>query len=281
MAGQAASEKRSGGIRSGDYWGQGALAVAFLCLALAAPAWAAQWQRTFTPSGPAVLNLNTSEGGVVVTAWDQNQVQVTVQTRGWSIGPGGVQVQASQAGGTVAVRVRAPRQQFAWGDHDIHITVQAPRRTQLHIRTGDGDLRVAGLRGPLWLKTGDGDIRGSDLQTPSLVARTGDGNIRMAGQFAAIEAGTGDGDIHLNAAPGSRVSTAWMLRSGDGNLTVAVPADLAAEVDARTSDGAIHLHAPVQVSGPADGHHLHGQLHGGGGLIALRSGDGTITLATD
>lgn len=262
-------------------WTGCAVVAMALLLGSAVPAWAAQWQRTFTLSGPATVRLDTSQGGVVVSAWDQNQVAVTVRTQGWSIGPNGVRVDASQAGAAISIRIQTPRHSWSWGDHGVHVTLQVPRQTQIHLHTDDGDLRLSGVHGPVWLRTGDGDILGRNLQAPHLVARTGDGNIRLDGQFAALEAGTGDGDIHLQADAGSRVANAWMLRSGDGNLAVSVPDRLGAEVDARTGDGSIRFDAPVQVNGPLDPHHVHGKLHGGGGLIALRSGDGSITLAAN
>ncbi|MGH9490083.1 MAG: DUF4097 family beta strand repeat-containing protein [Terriglobales bacterium] len=256
--------------------------VAAVVVAIAvAPAWAAQWQRSYPVTGPAVLRLDTSVGGVVINGGSQGQVQVQVQARGWTIGPGGVRIVAHQEGNTVTVEIHAPQHTWGWADHDLHVTVAVPRQTRLHIHTGDGDLRVTGVDGTAWLRTGDGDIVGRDLRAPDLVARTGDGNIRVSGRLAAVEAGTGDGDIHLDAEAGSRVNNAWMLRSGDGNLTVTVPEGLAADLDARTGDGSIRVNAPIAMNGTMSSNHVSGQIHGGGGLIALRSGDGTITVRTN
>lgn len=246
-----------------------------------APAWAAShWQRTFQLTGPAALRLSTSQGGVQVRSWDENSIQVRVRVRGWSIGPDGVRITARQNGGEVTVRIRTPRHDWGWADHDVHVWLMAPRRVRLHLRSGDGDLNIRGVNGPIWLRSGDGDITAEALASGDLVAHSGDGNLRLTGRFGSVQASSGDGDIHFQADTGSAVRGAWMLRTGDGNLSVELPAGLAADVDARTGDGSIHLEG-VQLQSGADRHHVHGQLHGGGGLVALRTGDGSIRLARD
>ncbi|MGH9533756.1 MAG: DUF4097 family beta strand repeat-containing protein [Terriglobales bacterium] len=263
----------------GGHWGSRALGAAVLASCLALPAWAAQWQRTFPVTGSAVLRLMTRQGGVRVNSWDQSQIQVNVSARGWQIGPGGVRVEARQAGGAVVVRVLTPRHEWGWADHDLHISVWVPRHTRLHLRSGDGDVTVDGVTGRIWLQSGDGNIVGSDLASGNLVAHSGDGNVRLSGRFASVQASSGDGDIRLRADAGSAVRGAWMLRTGDGNVSVVVPAGLAAEVDARTGDGDIHLPGEEE-RGNGNSHHVHRRLGGGGGLIALRSGDGWIRLQT-
>ena len=70
---------------------------------------------------------------------------------------------------------------------------------------------------------------------------------------------------------------AWYLHSGDGSIEVLLPADLSANLDVRTGDGSIR--SDLSLSDSDTRHHsLRGKLHGGGPLLELRSGDGSIHL---
>ena len=70
-----------------------------------------------------------------------------------------------------------------------------------------------------------------------------------------------------------------MLRTGDGDLTMRVQDDdLDADIELQTSDGNIDLSLPVTVVGRARKRQIHGRINGGGKLISLKTGDGSIRL---
>jgi hypothetical protein len=49
-------------------------------------------------------------------------------------------------------------------------------------------------------------------------------------------------------------------------------------VDLHTSDGHIDLDMPVTTEGKVRQNEIHGKLNGGGSLLTIRTGDGSIHL---
>ena len=98
------------------------------------------------------------------------------------------------------------------------------------------------------------------------------------GRFDVLDVKTGDGGIEAIATEGSRLEANWRLNTGDGNLTLHLPATIAADVELRTNDGSIDFDMPVTISGRAGKKEVHGQINGGGKLLSLKTGDGSIRL---
>ena len=69
-----------------------------------------------------------------------------------------------------------------------------------------------------------------------------------------------------------------LKNSGDGSMELLLPADFAADLDAHAGDGAISLGMPVVVSGALSRSRIQGALNGGGPLLRLWSGDGSIQI---
>lgn len=273
-----------------------ALAVV-AALASAAPATVTQWEKTYPTTGRPALVLRADDASVHVTTWDRPAVGIRVSTRGWSLGPGRLSVQASQTGDRVICEVREQYHgvSFNLSFRTTRVEVSLPRDADVDIVTGDGAITIAplsgeirahsgdgaieaeGLRGQLSLTTGDGHIRATGLDG-SLVARSGDGSITLDGRFDRLEVGTSDGRVNVTAREGSRLAAGWDLHSGDGSITLHVPAALRADLDLSTGDGGLTVDLPVETSGRLEHHRLFGRLNGGGPLLRMRCGDGALRL---
>jgi len=127
------------------------------------------------------------------------------------------------------------------------------------------------------MHSGDGHVIGTNLDG-ALDVNTGDGRINVRGRFDALNLKTGDGHIEAEAAGGSKIDSSWMLHTGDGHITLRVPPDFHADLDARTGDGHITLDFPVAVQGSLSNSSIHGKLNGGGGSLSITSGDGSIRI---
>lgn len=68
------------------------------------------------------------------------------------------------------------------------------------------------------------------------------------------------------------------VETGDGNVTLEIPGDLAADVSLHTGDGHIDLDMPVMAEGKLKQNEIHGKLNGGGKLMTIHTGDGSIHL---
>ena len=135
-----------------------ALAIFVLGLAAALPASADEWSKTYNLSGKPDLRIETSDANIRVTNWDQNTIEAKVLTSRYKIGEGGIRVEEHQNGNSVEIEVRYPHHNFnvEWGQHKVDIVIQMPREGRVNLRTGDGKIEIAGLKGDMDLHSGDG-----------------------------------------------------------------------------------------------------------------------------
>ena len=166
---------------------------------------------------------------------------------------------------------------IGWANHRVDINIHMPREGRVDLRTGDGKIELGNFKGEMLLHTGDGseEIDGVDGK---LRALTGDGHIHANGRFDELDLKTGDGRVDARATAGSALATGWRLESGDGTVTLEVPANLAADVDLHTGDGHIDLEMPVTTEGKIREGEVRGKLNGGGNLLVIHTGDGSIRL---
>lgn len=264
---------------------------------LAGVADAEEWRQTFPVTGRPRVTVRSNDASVVVRGADTHEIDALVETKGYKIGPGDVQVIERHTADSLDLEVRIPATPFHFGfsSRSVRIELQVPKDLKLNVHTGDGSVQASDLSGSIAIESGDGSlagesmsgevrlhtkdgsIRGSGL-VGNVDADTGDGSVRLAGRFDRLRVSSGDGSIHADAEAGSKVATDWVLRSGDGSIRLTVPGDVAANVEATTGDGRIESDLPLLVQGSIGGHSLRGQFNGGGPLLSLRTGDGSIHL---
>jgi len=246
---------------------------------VAASASADQWSKVYPVSGKPDLWLSTGDGSVRVDAWDEPRIEARIDTVGYEINKD-FQVIESQSGDRVRIELKFPRANWGVniGRHSVTVTVKVPRTLSLDAHTGDGSLTILGARGDLRFDTGDGGIEARGLDG-RLRASTGDGSMNVEGRFDLLDLHTGDGTIEAAARGGSTVAESWSVRTGDGSVTLRVPSDFKATLDASTGDGQVTVDVPLTVSGVVKSRRVQGALNGGGGSLTLRTGDGGIRIA--
>jgi DUF4097 and DUF4098 domain-containing protein YvlB len=257
-----------------------ALAVFVLGLAASLPALADEWSKTYNLSGKPDLRIETSDANIRVTTWDQNTIDAKVVTTHYKIGEGGIRVEEHQSGDQVEIDVRYPHHEFniGWNNHRVDIIVQMPREGKVNFRTGDGRIEIDGLKGELDLHSGDGSERLENIDG-KLHASTSDGHIRASGRFDELNLKTGDGHLDVQVNSGSTMASAWRLETGDGSVSLAIPGDLAADVDLHTGDGHIDLeNISITTGEQIRENTLRGKLNGGGSTLTIHTGDGSIHL---
>lgn len=249
-----------------------------ICL-LSSFAFADDWNKSYNLTGKPTLKVETSDANIRVTASDRNTIEAHVTTQGYKIGPDGIRITETQAGNIVDIQVRYPHHDvvIGWNHHKVDVEIQVPREATINLRTGDGRISVSGVKGDIDTWSGDG-AQQIDSIDGTLRAHTGDGRITAAGRFDSLELNTGDGRIEATALANSTVSHEWTLHTGDGSVTLLIPPTLAADVELHTSDGRITLDLPLEVNGGLRTNNVHGKINGGGRLLSVHTGDGSITL---
>ena len=253
-----------------------------VCVCTTLPARADDWSKTYTLTGKPDLRVDTSDANIHVSTWDQNTIEAKVTTTHYKIGGDGIRIDEHQAGDVVEIDVRYPHLHgfgitINGGNHRVDIDIHMPREGRVDLHTGDGKIELAHFKGEMQLRSGDGSQE-IDSVDGKLRATTGDGHIRANGRFDELELKTGDGRVDARAAAGSVLAAGWRLESGDGTVTLEVPDNLAADVDLHTGDGHIDLDMPVTTEGKIHQGEVRGKLNGGGNLLVIHTGDGSIRL---
>jgi hypothetical protein len=254
------------------------------------------YTKSFTVSGRANVRVDTNDGAVTVTTSDTKQVEFRVEYQGYTLNKS-LEIESNQHGDEVELIARLPR-----GLHlsigmirRLHIEVRMPKDADLQVRTGDGSINagsvsgtidlhsgdgainVSSLKGSIRLHTGDGSIDASDLDG-KCDASSGDGHIRLSGRFDVLSAKSGDGSVSVDALRGSKLDSSWSIVSGDGRIDVALPGDLAANIEASSGDGHITSDIPITIEGLISKSKIHGKMNGGGSTLTIHTGDGSIHL---
>jgi hypothetical protein len=254
--------------------------LSFATIAFLEPsAKADEWNKHWSVGPKPELRINAGDAAVTVEATATNAIDATLTTRGWSIGSSGVRVSEHQSGNSVEIDIHVPSLHFDFGNHSIRLEVRVPRELIANIHTGDGSIRLRGLHGPIRADTGDGSIQGDGLDG-TLDANTGDGSLHIAGRFDNVQLHTQDGSVELELAHGSRITSDWRVQTGDGSVRLNLPRDLSADLELHTGDGHIRLDLPLTVTGMQSEHEVRGKLNGGGPLLTVKTGDGSITVSS-
>jgi DUF4097 and DUF4098 domain-containing protein YvlB len=162
------------------------------------------------------------------------------------------------------------------GSLNIHYYVQVPRETRLALRTSNGEIRVRGTTGDLTGGTVNGKIEVTGVKG-IVEVHTTNGEIHLASIDGSAEAGTTNGAVEAELkrlTPGSAVQ----LTTTNGDVTIALPGDLKADVDAITTNGRVRVDFPLTTQGDISSKKIRGTIAGGGTPISLRTTNGNIAI---
>lgn len=272
-------------------------------------------EKRFSVTGTPQLNLTTFDGAIEIRSWDKPDVLVDIEKRGPTReAVDALVVEAGQVGSHITVDVKRPRTESfsSFGlnqSSSAKLIVSVPRETNIVAQSGDGSIRIERITGTIELRTGDGSIRASQVDgvmtlntgdgsvhvdggSGRIDVDTGDGSVDVAGNLTAVKLRTGDGSIVYRADGIAGMTDDWDITTGDGSVTLYLPPQFSAELDARTNDGGIRnelrlgtdkAEAEEGVAGPPPSQEesrraLRGRLGDGGRQLRVRTGDGTIRL---
>ena len=263
----------------------------------------AREEKRFAVSGTPVVRLTTFDGSIEIKSWDRPEVLVEIEKRGPTREAiESLEVKSSQDGSTIEVDVQRPGGQRIIGiglgsSASARLIVSVPRKADIRARSGDGAIQIARVDGRLELHTGDGSIRASELSGElslttgdgsitvdgaegRLQLQTGDGSVNVTGNLGVVRLHTGDGAIVYRSERGSAMAGDWEITTGDGAVSLYLPPDFGAELDAHTGDGSIgnDLAVTSADSPGEDRRSVKGRLGSGGKRLRIRTGDGSIRL---
>jgi len=259
------------------------------------------------------LSVETFNGSVDISGWDQNAVDIS----GTKYGPSQEEADNLRVdidAGPDSVSIRVPRPSERRNNQGARLTIKIPRNTQLdrittsnssihtadgagsaRLRTSNGSIRVVDLRGDLEAETSNSSI---ELQGVggNVRAHTSNGHIRAERVEGSVEANTSNSGVNVDVArPDKPVridtsnsgveltlppnfSSGVHIDTNNAPITLRMAAGTNARISARTSNASIDTEFEVRAQGELSRNRLEGVIGSGGPLIDLATSNGNIHL---
>ncbi len=212
-------------------------------------------------SGP--LNVDAGQnGGIVVEAWDRNDVRVRAVVQGSARTDerakeiaGQVQVQAG-GGRVYATGPTLDRREW-WS---VSYRINVPRKNDLDLRASNGGITIVGVTGNMRFDTTNGGVKLQD------VGGRVNGETRNGGLQVTLSGDRWDGE-------GLDVETS------NGGVTLNLPENYNAELETRTVNGGLRIDFPITVQGELTGRRgISTTLGSGGPLVRVRTTNGGVRI---
>jgi hypothetical protein len=281
--------------------------IVFAVLLLAPAAASAEtlaktWTRSFPAGDHPRVRVTTADARVEVHAVRGKTIDAHVELNGHVTGlylgritpkvrierreDGLVDIEARLTGGVGGITIMSQR---------LIVEVSVPPACDLEIHTSDGPVSVEGVHGQIQVSSSDGRLTlhdvGGDIRLHTsdgavladgldgrLDGTTSDGALRIRGRFDDLELESSDGRLTVEVESGSKMTEDWNLSTSDGGLDLTLPRALKATLDARVRDGHLDLDLPGRNLEESSHHDVRLDLNGGGPVIRVRSGDGSVRI---
>lgn len=267
--------------------------------------------------GPIASSQLKSGYGDVRVAEAQGDLELTSGSGSVDLGAltGATRLVARSGYGSVAARhVEAREIELASSSGNVRL--EDARGERIELSSGYGDIDCARIEGELDAKTSSGDVRGNDLVGRTLSIRSSYGDVKLAGARGDIDAssssgsvallriegrcrarsGYGDvsvegrisglqlesssGSVRANVAEGSKLEGGVALKSGYGDVELALPRASAFELSASTGYGKLDVQFPVTIEagGLKKERSIRGRVGAGGIQVELKTSSGDVRL---
>lgn len=247
----------------------------------------------FPLSATGRVEVETFNGSVEITGWDQNTVDIS----GSKWGPtesaaDALRIDTDHTADSVSVRAVRPSE---WRQNlgarfeikvpkgavlDRIVTSNGAIRTEdgagpARMRTSNGSIHVSGFQGRLEAETSNGPIELADV-TGDAALHTSNGHIHAQRLSGAADASTSNGGIDMELQ--GKLSHDVRGHTSNGGITLRLQEPLNAHVVATTSNSSIHSDFDVRMSGEITKHRMEGSIGNGGPMIDLSTSNGSIRI---
>jgi Putative adhesin len=214
------------------------------------------------PAGPINVDAGNN-GGIVIEAWDRNEIRVRAVVQGSARSEsrarevaGQVQV---QAGGGRVYSTGPELERREWWSVSYRINV--PRKNDLDLRASNGGITIVGVTGNMRFDTTNGGVKLQD------VGGRVNGGTRNGGLNVVLNGNKWDGD-------GLDVETS------NGGVTLQIPDGYNAELETRTVNGSLRIDFPITVQGELTSRRgISTTLGSGGPLVRARTTNGGVKIS--
>ncbi len=275
-----------------------ALATVMLAFQAAGAEQQGSFDRALTVTGAVDLDVQTSSGRIEVRPGDTSSVRIhgVIRAHDDAFQDAGNRVHEIETNPPIqqtgnSIRITPPADDWARRHLSISYELTVPAQTRVRARTGSGSESAEGIHGPVELETGSGSVTvarvddevrihtGSgrielDSLKGKVDAHTGSGSIQGSGITGPISANTGSGSVRLEQT----AVAALEAHTGSGGVNVRLPADAAFDLYAHTGSGHVYVDHPITIQGTLGGREVQGKVKGGGPLVDVRTGSGSVRI---
>ena len=234
--------------------------IALTLVASAAAQVTEEFHRTVPLSSNGRVSLENINGGVTITGWERNEVQIDAVKKATSqqkLNEARIEVDAS--GDAVRIRTRYPEGHTNNNPATVTYELHVPRVARLdNISLVNGSLEVSQI---------SGDIKSSLVN--------GKTNVRDLAGTAELSAVNGAIDAYYRSLDNVRQIE---LKSVNGSVRLGLPSSPNAVVSVSTVNGGITTDFPLQVQGKFVGRHIDGKLGSGGTRIEISNVNGSVHI---
>jgi len=272
-----------------------------------------QYSYDLKPGGK--LSLETLNGTVEVTGWDQNKVEITGSKYASSEGLLSA-IKIDVVSTPDAVRIRTIPPSGHRGGMGARYTLHVPRQTEIErIVSSNGKIQIDDVESAARLKTSNGSVRVNrtkgnlEVETSnasvelnghsgSAVVHTSNGSVRAEQVKGYFEATTSNASINarvtdpepgrpikLESSNGSITVAFDSLRNNDirattsnSSITLRLPSATGAQLRAKTSNSSITTEFDVNMRGALSKNSMEGTIGSGGPNIELATSNGSIRI---
>lgn len=240
------------------------------------------FERTLTVNGPVDLSVRTGSGDILIRTGPNDRVQVVGRisaSRSWNSSESPAdRVRRIESSPPISqnanvIDIGHTRGDETYNNVSISYELVVPANTQVTSSTGSGDQTIGSIDGGVRARTGSGDIR-IERTGGGLQAQTGSGSIRVASVGGEIHAQTGSGDVQVAQIVRADVT----VQTGSGDVILRLPSEAAYSLDASTGSGSINTVQPITIQGRLRRNRVQGTVRGGGNVVKIRTGSGSIDI---
>ncbi len=228
-----------------------------------------KFEKSYAISAGGTVSLENVNGDVKVTTWDKNEVKVeAVKSADSREALDKLKIEVDASSDRVEVHTRYPKHENGDNGHNMSVNyvLTVPKGASLdEVKTVNGQVEIAGVKGDVtvstvngWIKT-DGLKGNCDLKTV---------NGKIDAEFSALRSGH-----EIN------------MKSVNGVLTLRLPENPDANIEASTTVGKISDDFGLQTSRRSDQHsyvrvgdRLRAKLGNGGARVVLETVNGNISI---
>lgn len=252
----------------------GLLFIAALAMPVNAATVRDTFDRTWKVGAGGALYLSNENGSVEIESWDREEVRVQARitleagsSKSAREAMERFEIATSRDGDEITITSRKPRGQdglLAWlsGSQievDVNYRIRVPRHLDVEIETVNGSIQADSLSGVVALDSVNGRISVKDSR-------------------GAVSADTVNGSISVELLDVA-ASEKMTFGTTNGGITLSLPADVRADLDAATTNGSISSDLPL-TSDSISKSRIRGTLNGGGVPIRMRTVNGSIRISS-